>query len=76
MNCKISNEYNTKISVIIPTYNCERYIWQTIKSVLAKTYSNYAIIIVDDGSTDNTCQVLEPYLDKINCVYQINQDSP
>ncbi len=62
-----------KVSVIIPTYNCYRYITQTVESVLEQTFTDYEIIIIDDGSTDNTHPVLEPYLDKINYVYQTNR---
>ena len=62
-----------KVSVIIPTYNCAQYLTAAVKSVLEQTYTNYEIILVDDGSTDNTRQVLEPYWDKVNYVYQDNQ---
>jgi glycosyltransferase involved in cell wall biosynthesis/chromosome segregation ATPase len=61
------------VSVIIPAYNGEKYIAQAVESVLNQTYSNYEILVVDDGSTDNTRGVLEPYLDKIQYVYQENQ---
>lgn len=52
-----------KVSVIIPTYNRAQYICDALNSVMAQTYPNFQIIIVDDGSTDNTREVLEPYMD-------------
>ena len=59
--------------MIIPTYNCDRYITQAVESVLGQTYTDCEIIVVDDGSTDNTRKVLEPYLEQIRYVYQENQ---
>ncbi|HEY9809669.1 MAG TPA: glycosyltransferase [Halomicronema sp.] len=61
------------VSVIIPAYNGDKYITKAVESVLNQTYSNYEILVIDDGSTDNTRGVLEPYLDKIQYVYQENQ---
>lgn len=61
-----------EVSVIIPTYNRAKYVSQAIDSVLAQTYKDYEIIVVDDGSKDNTRQVLEAYKDKIIYLYQEN----
>jgi len=61
-----------KVSVIIPTYNRAEYVTQAIDSVLAQTYADYEIIVVDDGSTDNTKDVLLPYMDRIRYIYQEN----
>ncbi len=61
------------VSVIIPVYNGERYLAEAIDSVLAQTHRPVEIIVVDDGSTDGTAAVLEPYRDKIRYVYQENQ---
>jgi glycosyltransferase involved in cell wall biosynthesis len=61
------------VSVVIPTYNCDRYIVQAIESVLSQTHSNFEIIVVDDGSTDQTQRVLKPYLNRIRYIHQQNQ---
>jgi glycosyltransferase involved in cell wall biosynthesis len=60
------------VSVIIPTYNREKYISQAVKSALEQTYRPLEIIVVDDGSIDDTKKVLSPYLDSIKYIYQSN----
>lgn len=50
------------VSVIMPTYNCGRFIEETVRSVLAQTVTDWELLIVDDGGTDNTRAVLAPYL--------------
>ena len=50
------------VSVIMPTYNCAKFIGETIKSIQAQTYSNWELIIVDDCSTDNTKEVVGNYV--------------
>jgi glycosyltransferase involved in cell wall biosynthesis len=59
-----------KVSVIIPCYNGEKFIGDAIKSVLTQTYKDWELVIVDDGSTDNSCEVVESYLnnDKVRLV--------
>ena len=64
---------NPLVSVIIPNYNYGLYLGQAIESVLAQTYKNVEIIVVDDGSTDNSQQVLANYGDKIKWFKQTNQ---
>jgi glycosyltransferase involved in cell wall biosynthesis len=59
------------ISVIIPVYNAEKTILQTINSVLNQTFSDFELIIINDGSTDNTLKRLEEIQDKRLCVYSI-----
>ena len=50
------------VSIIMPSYNTESFLGETIESVLAQTYSNWELIIVDDCSTDNTDAVIATYL--------------
>ena len=62
-----------KVSVIIPTYNRKKLIVRAIESVLAQTYRDFEIIIIDDGSNDETKNVLIPYQSRIKYLYQENQ---
>jgi glycosyltransferase involved in cell wall biosynthesis len=61
------------ISVIIPTYNCDRYIIQAVESVLLQQDCHYEIIVIDDGSTDYTQDILKPYQNQIRYILQANQ---
>ncbi len=61
-----------RVTVIIPTYNYGHFLATTLESVLCQEISDIEIIVVDDGSTDDTKQVLEPYRPKIRYVYQDN----
>ncbi len=74
MNVKHSSD-RPLVSAVIPTYNCEPWIKEAVGSVLNQTYSNIEILVVDDGSTDNTRKVLSPYIKKniIHYFYQNNQ---
>ena len=63
------------VSVIIPAHNSSEYIRDCVESVLQQTYKSLEIIVVDDGSTDHTRAVLEPYIlqKKIQYIYQVNK---
>lgn len=63
---------NPLVSVTIPTFNRAKVIGETLESVLAQTYSPIEIIVVDDGSTDDTEAVVAPYLDRIRYIRQPN----
>lgn len=60
------------VSVVIPTYNSPDYLIQTLETVLAQTFTDYEIVIINDGSTDNTAARLEPYKDRIRLITQTN----
>ena len=59
--------------MVIPTFNRAKYISEAIDSVLNQTYKDFEITVVDDGSTDNTKEVLSPYMDRIKYVCQENK---
>jgi glycosyltransferase involved in cell wall biosynthesis len=61
------------VSVIMPTYNRAGYIKDAIESVLNQTYNNFELIIVDDGSQDNTEEVISPYLTRDSRIRYIKQ---
>ncbi len=62
-----------KVSVIIPTYNREELLCETINSVLAQTFTDFEIIVIDDGSTDNTEQRVSQFGDRIRYLKQENR---
>ncbi|MEA2083967.1 MAG: glycosyltransferase family A protein [Thermodesulfobacteriota bacterium] len=61
------------VSVIIPTYNRERFVTKAVDSVREQTYGNFELIVVDDGSTDNTQELLAGYGKDIVCIRQENR---
>ena len=53
------NGNNPTVSVIMPAYNCEKYIEAAIRSVMAQTFTDWELIVLDDGSKDGTCEIIE-----------------
>ncbi len=60
----MKEDFNPLISVVIPSYNSEKLIRATINSVLAQTYGNFEIIVVDDESNDNTPGIIKEYCER------------
>ncbi len=64
------------VSVIIPSFNCAKFVTNAVDSVLAQTFTDYEIIVIDDGSTDNTKDVLSSFSGRITYIYQENRGLP
>ena len=65
----------TKFSVIIPVYNVEKYLSKCLDSVLSQTYTDFEVICVNDGSKDNSAQILDEYAKKDKRIKIINQNN-
>ena len=68
-----------KISVVIPVYNQEKYLAETIESILAQTFRNFELILVDDGSKDKSAEIIQQYTQKdsrIMSILQANSGKP
>jgi glycosyltransferase involved in cell wall biosynthesis len=61
-----------KVSVVMPVYNGERFLRESLDSVFAQTFQDFEMLCVDDGSTDNSAAVLEQYGARIRVLRQKN----
>ena len=70
----------SKVSILMPTYNDSNFIRQSLESIIAQTFKNYEILICNDGSTDDTEQIIKEYMKekdkegKIKYYYEDNAD--
>ena len=62
----MNSDKKISISIVIPAYNAEKYVRETLDSVVRQTYEDWELIVVDDGSTDNTWKICENYAQNIN----------
>ena len=72
---RMANNIKTKVSVIVPAYNTEKYVAQTLDSILQQTFTDWECIVLDDGSTDRTAEIVKQYCQRdarIKYYYQSN----
>lgn len=62
------------VSIIVPIYNCEPYLHKCIDSLINQTYENLEIILINDGSTDNSLKIAQAYANKDKRIHLINQN--
>ncbi len=63
------------ISVLMPVYNSERFLPEAIDSILNQTFQDFEFLIIDDGSTDNSLEIIRSYKDPRIQLYQNDQNS-
>ena len=62
-----------KVSIYIPAYNAEEYIKEAVDGALNQTFSDLDVVVVDDGSTDNTAKILDEHYSSNNRVHWVTQ---
>lgn len=72
MNLSFDGLHSVCVSVVIPSYNAEKYIEETINSVLAQTFQDLEVVVVDDGSSDRTCEIVQSYPERVRLIKQTN----
>ena len=65
-------ENRPAVSVVVPIHNGERYVQEALDSVFAQTFRDFDVVCVDDGSTDRSLQLLEPYRSRLKVISQRN----
>src|SRR5690348_7082970 len=64
---------NSRVTVLMPVYNSEKYIWAAIHSVINQTWNDFELLIVNDGSTDGTQEIIKSFAD--DRIVLINQEN-
>lgn len=67
--------YNPKISVIVPVYNVEKYLSRCIDSILAQTFTDFELLLIDDGSNDNSGNICDDYVKKDNRIRVFHKEN-
>ena len=66
---------NPKISIIVPVYKVEKYIHKCIDSILTQTFTDFELILVDDGSPDNCGKICDEYAEKDSRIVVIHKEN-
>ena len=61
---------NPKVSVIVPVYNVEKLLQRCIDSILAQTFTDFELLLIDDGSNDKSGEICDEYADNYDNIYQ------
>ncbi len=70
------NRKSHLVSVIMPMYNSAEYVGKSIESVMGQTYANWELLVVDDGSTDNSCDIVRAYMLRDDRIQLLKNDHP
>lgn len=65
--------YKYKVSIILPCYNVACYIDNAVNAILKQTFTDYEVIFINDGSTDNTLEVIKNIVSVVNLMFMISQ---
>ena len=68
-------EMDKLISIIVPVYNVEKYVAECIESIIKQTYQNLEILLIDDGSTDNSGKICDKYAEKDKRIKIIHKEN-
>jgi len=66
---------DVKVSIVMSVYNAQKYLDEAIESILNQTYSNFEFIIINDGSTDKSLEIIENYAKKDSRIIVINREN-
>lgn len=69
----MANNFNPKISIIVPVYNCEKWLNKCLDSLICQTYDNLEIICINDGSTDGSLEIMKKYKKKDERIVLLSQ---
>ena len=71
----VSTDSKPVISVIVPVYNCEKYLAKCVESIIGQTFSDWELLLIDDGSKDNSPQICNKFVasdNRIRAIHKIN----